>query len=157
MYSIHSIVVNLQHGDSIWPHPTIAFHLNPRFANIGGKHMIVKNSWLDGKWDREERSEIHTDFMPSRSFHMLIECGDVSYNVFLNGKFIAEFRFRIKPDIVDTLYIQGDITLKHVSQTVKPLTDWMSASKRLTWRLTFLPNPYVISIKFKIVCSNFRH
>lgn len=120
----HSFYINLQAGDSIWPHPTIAFHLNPRFANIGGKHMIVRNSWLDGKWDREERGEIHTDFMPSRSFHMTIECGDISYNVFLNEKFIAEFRFRVKPDIVDTVYIQGDITLKHISHEMKPVTEY---------------------------------
>lgn len=86
--------------------------------------MIVKNSWLDGKWDREERGEIHTDFMPSRSFHMTIECGDVSYNVFLNEKFIAEFQYRVKTDIVDTVYIQGDITLKHVSHEVKPVTEF---------------------------------
>lgn len=60
----HSFYMNLQEGERIWPHPTIAFHINPRFTTIGGKHVIVKNSWLDGKWDREERSEIHTDFMP---------------------------------------------------------------------------------------------
>lgn len=86
--------------------------------------MIVRNSWLDGKWDREERGEIHTDFMPSRSFHMTIECGDISYNVFLNEKFIAEFRFRVKPDIVDTVYIQGDITLKHISHEMKAVTEF---------------------------------
>lgn len=93
--------------------------------------MIVKNSWLDGKWEREERSEIHTDFMPSRSFHMAIECGDVSYNVFLNGKFIAEFRFRTKPEIVDTVYIQGDITLKHVSHEVKGETQWLNLIEKI--------------------------
>lgn len=115
----HSFYMNLQQGQSIWPHPIIAFHMNPRFAGISGKHMIVKNSWQDGKWDREERGEIHTDFMPSRSFHMVIECGDVSYNVFLNDKLIAEFRFRVKPDLVDTIYIQGDIRLRNVSQEKK--------------------------------------
>lgn len=81
--------------------------------------MIVKNSWHDGKWDREERGEIHTDFMPSRSFHMIIECGDVSYNVFLNDKLIAEFKFRVKSDIVDTIYIHGDIKLANVSHESK--------------------------------------
>lgn len=118
----HSFYVNLQHGEHIWPHPTIAFHLNPRFANIGGKHVIVKNSWLDGKWDREERGEIHTDFMPSRVFHMYIECDDTSYNVYVNNKRIAEFKFRIKPYIVDTVYIQGDIKLQFVVQETSPIT-----------------------------------
>lgn len=117
----HSFYVNLQHGAMIWPHPTIPFHLNPRFTTVGGKHVIVKNSWLDGKWEREERSEIHTDFMPSRSFHMIIECGDSEYFVYLNEKLIAEYKMRANASIVDTVYIHGDIKLKYVSQEA-PLT-----------------------------------
>lgn len=112
----HSFYVNLQQGAMIWPHPTIPFHLNPRFTTIGGKHVIVKNSWLDGKWEREERSEIHTDFMPSRSFHMIIECSDNEYHVYVNDKLIAEYKKRIKADIIDTVYIHGDIKLINVSQ-----------------------------------------
>lgn len=78
--------------------------------------MIVKNSWLDGKWDREERSEIHTDFMPSRTFHLEIVYNSDAYHVFLNDKLIAEFAKRTDPSIVDTVFIYGDIKLKYVSQ-----------------------------------------
>lgn len=112
----HSFYVNLQESQMIWPHPQVAFHLNPRFTTVGGKHVIVKNSWLDGKWDREERSEIHTDFMPSRTFHMIIECDCEGYHVYLNDKLIAQYAKRTDPNIVDTVYIHGDIKLKHVSQ-----------------------------------------
>lgn len=110
----HSFFVNFQRGDKIWPHPIIAFHFNPRFAMVGGKHVICRNSWFDGKWDREERSEIKTDFMPSRPFHLIFQITDTSYNVFLNDKFISEYQFRVKSEIVDTVYIQGDIKLKAV-------------------------------------------
>ncbi|XP_031629534.1 galectin-4-like isoform X2 [Contarinia nasturtii] len=108
--------INLQEGDIIWPHPTIPFHFNVRFTTIGGKNVIVKNSWLDGRWDREERSEIHTDFMPSRTFHLEILHTSGIYHVFLNDKLIAEFHKRTDPSIVDTVFIYGDIKLKHVSQ-----------------------------------------
>lgn len=110
----HSFFVNFQRGDKIWPHPIIAFHFNPRFAMVGGKHVICNNAWFDGKWDREERSEIKTDFMPSRAFHLIIQLSESSYNVYLNDKFISEFQFRVRADIVDTVYIQGDIKLKAV-------------------------------------------
>lgn len=105
----HSFYVNLQSNHFVWPHSNILFHLNPRFGNVGGKHVICRNSWINGKWDREERSENLTDFMPGKSFHLKIACTDVSYQVYLNGKLIAEFIFRDNPKQVESVYIQGDI------------------------------------------------
>ncbi|XP_055297015.1 galectin-4-like isoform X2 [Sitodiplosis mosellana] len=112
----YSFYINLQQGDIIWPHPSIPFHFNVRFTTIGGKNVIVKNSWLDGRWDREERSEIHTDFMPSRIFHLEIVYTSDAYHVFLNDKLITEFHKRTDPSLVDTVFIYGDIKLKYVSQ-----------------------------------------
>lgn len=105
----HSFYVNLQTNHLVWPHPNILFHLNPRFGNVGGKHVICRNSWINGKWDREERSENLTDFMPGKTFHLKIACTDISYQVYLNEKLIAEFIFRDNPRLVETVYIQGDI------------------------------------------------
>lgn len=105
----HSFHVNLQTNHYVWPHPNILFHLNPRFGNVGGKHVICRNSWMNGKWDREERSENLTDFMPGKTFHLKLACTDVSYQVYLNEKLIAEFIFRDNPRLVGTIYIQGDI------------------------------------------------
>lgn len=119
----HSFIINLQRGTKIWPHPTIAFHLNPRFAGIGGQHAIVRNSWFDGKWDREERSDICVDFMPGKNFHLSILCSDGAYHVYLNKKFISEYRHRQDPGIVDTVYVQGDIHLKMVVLETAPKMD----------------------------------
>lgn len=107
----HSFYLNLQTGHNIWPHPIIAFHVNPRFKGAGGKHVITRNSWLDGKWDREERSELTTDFMPSRAFHMCITCTDSGYLVYVNDKLIVTYDHRVDLELVDTVYIQGDIRL----------------------------------------------
>lgn len=107
----HSFYLNLQSGQHIWPHPIIAFHVNPRFKGVGGKHVITRNSWHDGKWDREERSELTTDFMPSRAFHMCIVCTDAGYLVYVNGKLIVTYNHRVDMDLVDTVYLQGDIRL----------------------------------------------
>ncbi|XP_053673024.1 galectin-9-like [Anopheles nili] len=105
----HSFYVNLQSSAYVWPHPDILFHLNPRFGNVGGRHVICRNSWQNGKWEREERSENVTEFAPGKNFHLQIACTDVSYQVSLNGKLIAEFIFRDSPRLVEAVYIQGDI------------------------------------------------
>ncbi|XP_058120750.1 galectin-6-like [Anopheles ziemanni] len=105
----HSFYVNLQSSAYVWPHPNIQFHLNPRFGSVGGRHVICRNSWMNGKWEREERSENMTDFMPGKPFHLQIACTDTSYQVSLNGKLIAEFVFRDNPRTVEAVYIQGDI------------------------------------------------
>lgn len=110
----HSFYINLQNGIKIWPHPIIPFHLNPRFANIGGQHVICRNSWMNGEWDKEERTEINIDFMPGKLFHLTINCCDSSYNVYLNDKFIGDYKYRVYDIPVDTVYIQGDIHLYRI-------------------------------------------
>lgn len=110
----HSFFLNLQTNHYVWPHPKILFHLNPRFGSVGGKHVICRNSWINDKWDREERSKNLTDFMPGKTFHLRIACTDVSYQVYLNEKLIAEFIFRDNPKLVETVYIQGDIRVYDV-------------------------------------------
>ncbi|XP_055541703.1 galectin-6-like [Wyeomyia smithii] len=105
----HSFYVNLQTNHFWWPHSNVLFHLNPRFGSVGGKHVICRNSWINGKWEREERSENLTDFMPGKLFHLKIACSDMSYQVYLNEMLIAEFIFRGDPRFVKSVYIQGDI------------------------------------------------
>lgn len=110
----HSFYVNLQHGHHIWPHPTIAFHLNPRFAIVGANNVICRNAWYGGRWDREERSEIFADFMPSRTFHMTIRADADRFVVAVNGKCITEYAHRVDVGVTDTVHVQGDIWLDRV-------------------------------------------
>lgn len=119
----HSFYINLQNGNKIWPHPEIAFHFNPRFAKANvGKHIICKNAWYNGKWDKEERTEIAADFSPGKPFILEIVCHQQIYEVILNSKVIAEFNFRLDPHKVDTIYIQGDIKVWDVSVSAISLT-----------------------------------
>ena len=99
----HSFTINLQQGSSIWPHPIIPLHLNPRFAHQGGRHVICRNSWTNGKWGKEERIESQADFMPGKNFDLAIACQDQSYQIYLNGMFIADYPFRCDGKLVDTV------------------------------------------------------
>lgn len=109
----HSFFVNLQDSTRVWPHPNIPLHLNPRFRHGGKRNMICRNSWLNGKWDDEERCATQEDntFMPGEWFHLSIACYDESYQIKLNQILIAEYPFRIDPHIVNTLLVQGDVKI----------------------------------------------
>lgn len=110
----HSFFVNLQHGQHIWPHPEIAFHLNPRFAHVGANNVICRNTWTAGRWGKEQRSAIYTDFMPSRRFHMEIHVERERFVVSVNGQEITHYAHRVDVGTVDTVHVQGDIRLHRV-------------------------------------------
>lgn len=120
----HSFYINLQQGQNIWPHPIIAFHLNPRFSQTStgaiGKAIVCRNAWYNGSWAEEERSELDTNFSPGRTFSLVIACSANSFEVYVNRQFLTEFKYRIQPDIVDTVYIQGDVKLWNVTLEVNP-------------------------------------
>ncbi|XP_069963368.1 galectin-4 isoform X1 [Bactrocera oleae] len=112
-----SFYINLQKGQNYWPHPIIAFHFNPRFSKQSGtigKAIVCRNAWYNGAWADEERSELDTDFRPGKTFRLAIVCAENAFEVYLNEKLITDFTYRIKPDVVDTVYIQGDIKLRSV-------------------------------------------
>lgn len=112
-----SFYINLQDTSKIWPHPKIHFHFNPRFnSSVDGKHVLICNSWLDGDWANEERTEIkHKDFYPSRAFQLRFKRTYNSYLVYMNNTLWNEFRFRdngqMLPQIV---YIQGDFVISEI-------------------------------------------
>ncbi|XP_030380567.1 galectin-9 isoform X2 [Scaptodrosophila lebanonensis] len=115
----HSFYINLQQGQNIWPHPVIAFHLNPRFSQGSsgaiGKAVVCRNAWYNGNWAQEERSELDTNFRPGRTFNLAIVCAADAFEVYVNRKFITAFKYHVKLDLVDTVYIQGDIKLWNVT------------------------------------------
>lgn len=60
--------VNLQKGKTIYPHPVIPLHLNPRFLYGSNAPYVVMNCWNNGAWSHEERHQGHLSWMPGRDF-----------------------------------------------------------------------------------------
>lgn len=111
-----SFYINLQSGHDCWPHPIIALHLNPRFCKQSagpiGKTTLIRNSWVDGNWGTEERSDMETSFRPGKTFSLSIVHGSKeSFEIYVNHELLTEYKFRVRPDKIDTIYIQGDIKL----------------------------------------------
>lgn len=65
---VFSFIINLQKNKAIYPHPVIAFHLNPRFHYGNVPTCVVMNYWINGSWGNEERHEGHLSWMPGREF-----------------------------------------------------------------------------------------
>lgn len=111
----HSFTINLQEKPYFWPHPVIPLHINPRFENQNGQHILCRNSWVNGKWTKEERTDLLAkDLSPGGRFEMAIECSFENYIIHLNDRFFAEYKFRCDAAIVDTINIYGDICLNKI-------------------------------------------
>ncbi|EFN73449.1 Galectin-4 [Camponotus floridanus] len=111
----HSFYVNLQRGKTIYPHPLIPLHLNPRFLYGNSAPYVVMNCWNNGTWDHEERHQGHLSWMPGRDFLLTIRCEYEGYTIWLDNKMIGEFKHRLQSSIVDTLRISGDVVLYQLS------------------------------------------
>lgn len=111
----YSFYVNLQRGDLIYPHPEIALHINPRFHYGNAPACVVINCWTEGKWSNEERHEGYLSWGPGREFLLTIRVEFESYTIWLGSKMIGEFKHRMKPTIVDTLRISGDLALNQLA------------------------------------------
>ncbi|XP_054743514.1 galectin-4-like [Anastrepha obliqua] len=113
-----SFYISLQKSVYFWPHPIVAFHLGARFSNKAqyiSKATIMRRAWYDGKWSPKECTDIDTEFLPGKIFRLAIICEEDAYEVYLNGKYLLEFKYHMTPEVVDTLYIRGDIKLLFVS------------------------------------------
>uniref|UniRef100_A0A1I8QAB0 Galectin n=1 Tax=Stomoxys calcitrans TaxID=35570 RepID=A0A1I8QAB0_STOCA len=114
-----SFYINMQSGHSCWPHPVVALHLNPRFtkqtSGAIGRATVIRNSWLNGNWGQEEKSDLETKFLPGKPFSLCIVHANDSFQIYVNHQLLTEYKFRVSPSTIDTIYIQGDIKLFDVA------------------------------------------
>nr|1X50_A Chain A, Galectin-4 [Homo sapiens] len=102
-----SFAINFKVGSS----GDIALHINPRMGN----GTVVRNSLLNGSWGSEEKKITHNPFGPGQFFDLSIRCGLDRFKVYANGQHLFDFAHRLSAfQRVDTLEIQGDVTLSYV-------------------------------------------
>ncbi|XP_012266424.2 galectin-4-like isoform X2 [Athalia rosae] len=111
----HSFYINLQKGQTIYPHPEIGLHLNPRFLFGTAQQCVVMNCWRDGSWEHEERHEGVLSWGPGREFEFTLSCEYEAYTIWLGKKMIGEFKHRVPLKNIDTLRICGDIVLHEIA------------------------------------------
>ncbi|KAG9261633.1 galectin-8-like [Astyanax mexicanus] len=72
----------------------ILFHMKPMFSDDGKGIMIVRNSKVNGVWGSEERDTPSFTFACGKSFLVKILCTSKEFKVFVDGKFLLEFKYR---------------------------------------------------------------
>ncbi|KAM5133942.1 galectin-4 [Callospermophilus lateralis] len=102
-----SFAINFKVGSS----GDLALHINPRM----GEGAVVRNTCVRGSWGSEERKIAHNPFGPGQFFDLSIRCGTDRFKVYNNGQHLFDYSHRLSAfQTVDTLEINGDITLSYV-------------------------------------------
>uniref|UniRef100_A0A1A9W0J4 Galectin n=1 Tax=Glossina brevipalpis TaxID=37001 RepID=A0A1A9W0J4_9MUSC len=136
-----SFLVNIQIGCKVWPLPTVGLHINVRFAKqlagIVGRTTVVRNTYTNGAWDKDRRLNVDTEFRPGKAFTILIACTQAFMRVYVNHRVLVKNANAIDPNLLDTVYIQGDIKLWNVvlvaESYLPPKTKWGVLSSSISF------------------------
>ncbi|XP_066551633.1 galectin-9 isoform X2 [Amia ocellicauda] len=89
----------------------IAFQFNPRFD----ENLVVRNSFLNGKWGQEERGG-GMPFHRGQPFMITLICEKQRLKVMVNGVLVFHFSHRVQQiQKIDILEVAGDVNLSSVS------------------------------------------
>ncbi|XP_053545061.1 galectin-4 [Bombina bombina] len=109
-HHVSHFVVNFSCGQ--YDGTDIAFHFNPRFD---GKDKVVFNSFLEGNWGAEEKRKDHFPFHKGKHFEMVVFVNPGSFQVNVNGQPYYEYPHRIPVERVDTIHVDGDLTIESLN------------------------------------------
>nr|XP_028597906.1 galectin-4 [Podarcis muralis] len=91
--------------------PDTVLHINPRM----NERAVVRNSFLNGQWGREERELSVNPFQAGQYFDLSIRCGNQRFKVFANGQPLFNYNHRYQNfQRIDTLEIDGDVELSYI-------------------------------------------
>ncbi|OCT90449.1 galectin-9 [Xenopus laevis] len=94
----------------------IAFHFNPRFDQ---DNTIVCNTKLEDKWGTVERTQL-MPFDKDDSFELSIVILEHVFQVSVNRKRILDYHHRVSYQGIQSLLVNGDITLLNVTFSEPP-------------------------------------
>lgn len=89
-----------------------ALHLDTRLD----KKTVVRNSFFDNAWGKEEKQGGHFPLVHSQPFELMILIDEFRFFIAYNGTQYAEFVHRRSPRHIDTINIMGDVTLSSYNE-----------------------------------------
>lgn len=105
-HHVNRFHVNFQCGGDI------AFHFNPRFD---GKDKVVFNTCQNGSWGAEEKKKDNFPFHKGQLFELVFFVNPGSFQVNVNGSHFYDYNHRMPVEMVDSVQVDGDVTLQSVS------------------------------------------
>ncbi|KAH8279623.1 hypothetical protein KR018_008356, partial [Drosophila ironensis] len=107
--------IELQIGQEVWPQPAVSLHFSPCFLrgprDKVGKAIITRAAYVKGQWVHSQASRMSTTLRPGSTFIILIACRRSHYELYVNNKPLVNFKYYIKPEMVNIVNIRGDIKL----------------------------------------------
>ncbi|KAM9039837.1 galectin-4 [Sarcophilus harrisii] len=102
-----SIIINFKEADS----ENVALHINPRLSD----GVVVRNTFMDGKWGKEEKTITFNPFTWGQYFDLSVRCGHDRFKVFANGQHLFDYAHRFSNfHKVNMVEIKGDLSLSYV-------------------------------------------
>jgi len=91
---------------------TCGVHFNPRMT----ENTVVLNSKV-GDWQEEERDQDWFPFEQGQFFDVLFIAWDGKFMIYANERYFTHYDFRVQPEDIYHLAINGDVTLMDVEFT----------------------------------------
>ncbi|XP_069812151.1 galectin-4-like [Dendropsophus ebraccatus] len=89
----------------------IALHINPRLS----KKTLVRNSFVNGKWGKEETAVGKNPFKEGESYDISVRSGEEGFKVYVNGSHCFDYAHRIwNLQQVDQIEVDGDVNIVYV-------------------------------------------
>ncbi|KAG9478235.1 hypothetical protein GDO78_013305 [Eleutherodactylus coqui] len=109
-HHVHRFCVNFLCGQM--DGADIAFHFNPRFD---GKDRVVFNTFQSGSWGGEEKKKDGFPFHKGKHFELVFFINPACFQVNVNGSPFYEFQHRIPLERVESVQVEGDVTIQSLS------------------------------------------
>ncbi|XP_037097338.1 galectin-8-like [Syngnathus acus] len=91
--------------------------MSARFNWLTDVNVLVMNSYLSGKWGKEERKQ-GTSFPFGRGqfFEMIVKCTAKFFNMTINGDVHLSYKYRAPVAKIDRVGAKGNVTLIDIRQ-----------------------------------------
>ncbi|XP_049596836.1 uncharacterized protein [Syngnathus scovelli] len=95
----------------------IPLHMSARFNWSTDMNVLVMNSYLSGKWGKEERKDKTSfPFGAGQFFEMIITCTNKFFNMMINGDIHLSYKYRAPVAKIERVVAKGDVKLIEIRQ-----------------------------------------
>lgn len=104
--------INLTSGPGELGTSDIALHMNPRY----NENSCVRNSFRNGNWENEDRSDPNTPPVPpGQPFEAIILVQNAKFMIAFNGRHFCEFAHRVPKERITHVIVKGDVQVNNVN------------------------------------------
>ena len=110
----YRFIVNLQHNQDV------SFHFDPRWNSQGSSvPLVTYNYKVNGVWGSEQRKSVPFPFAKGYSFKLHYTCDTTNWYLAVNDVHYLTFAHHVDFNLIDKIYIYGNVAIASVNQYYK--------------------------------------